>query len=265
MTAEPNSSEEIGESAANDQSDANFPRIEAAPTSDEEDQPEAAPHRGDANQDKKHWLEYATAGFALVAALGSISAVIVGYWQWGIMDKQASIAATQNNISIESQRALFVLKDLRFAYGDPILYQSSHDLVIVLRNVGRHASSIGTMKTAPVFGVRSKSLPEILARSLVPPINFVMPPVAPDADTQIIAKVIRTPPPGMDEDTFMKGFLSGSIPFWVYGVVKYNVGFKDAESGELGFCYLYAPPDTRPANMGQFITCSDYPQYTYTK
>ena len=39
----------------------------------------------------KHWLEYATASFALVAALGSISSGVVGYWQWSVMSGQLAV------------------------------------------------------------------------------------------------------------------------------------------------------------------------------
>ena len=35
-----------------------------------------------------HWLEYATAAFAFVAAIGSASSVVVGYWQWSTMRGQ---------------------------------------------------------------------------------------------------------------------------------------------------------------------------------
>ncbi len=41
--------------------------------------------------EKRHWLDYATAVFALVAALGSISAVVVGVLQWIVMGGQQSI------------------------------------------------------------------------------------------------------------------------------------------------------------------------------
>jgi hypothetical protein len=40
--------------------------------------------------ERKHWLEYATGGFALVAAIGSVSAALVGYWQWGVLSGQLS-------------------------------------------------------------------------------------------------------------------------------------------------------------------------------
>ena len=39
-------------------------------------------------RDKKHWLDYMTAGFALVAAIGSISAAFVGLLQWSVMSGQ---------------------------------------------------------------------------------------------------------------------------------------------------------------------------------
>src|SRR5579863_1266274 len=104
MTTQPDPAEEINESASKNQGDASAPSAEAVLARREEDHPEPAANNGGANQGRKHWLEYATAGFAFVAALGSISAVIVGYWQWGIMQEGNSI----NRESFGSVQRAFV-------------------------------------------------------------------------------------------------------------------------------------------------------------
>jgi hypothetical protein len=51
----------------------------------------------------KHWLEYVTAGFALVAALGSISAAVIGCWQWSVMKGQLDVMRDQNRPWIRAQ------------------------------------------------------------------------------------------------------------------------------------------------------------------
>jgi hypothetical protein len=46
------------------------------------------------NTFNKHWLDYATAVFALIAAGGSISSVVVGWWQWDILRVQLQAMQT---------------------------------------------------------------------------------------------------------------------------------------------------------------------------
>jgi hypothetical protein len=58
-----------------------------------------------AKMDGKHWLEYATAAFALVAAIGSISAGVVGYFQWSVMGGQLSEMKAQRLLTIAQLRA----------------------------------------------------------------------------------------------------------------------------------------------------------------
>jgi hypothetical protein len=53
----------------------------------------------DKKDNRKHWLEYATAGFALIAAVGAISSVIVGLIQYGVYTRQAQIMKSQNTIA----------------------------------------------------------------------------------------------------------------------------------------------------------------------
>jgi hypothetical protein len=55
--------------------------------------------KADGDSNRKHWLEYATAGFALIAALGGISSVIVGLIQYGVYTRQAQIMKSQNTIA----------------------------------------------------------------------------------------------------------------------------------------------------------------------
>jgi hypothetical protein len=53
------------------------------------------------------------------------------------------VAGLQVYAFIESERAFFILKEIRFTYGDPTSLESSHDLTIVLKNIGAVAEVVG--------------------------------------------------------------------------------------------------------------------------
>lgn len=76
--------------AAQDQNGASTPGSAGSPPSGEQRQPESD-HDQHTRQGGTHWLEYLTAFFAFVAAAGSVSAVIVGYWQWSAMTQSNAI------------------------------------------------------------------------------------------------------------------------------------------------------------------------------
>jgi hypothetical protein len=74
--------------AEHNQRSARDPHDESSISSKEHHGPNASSDGRNISKENKDWLEYATAGFALIAALGSISAAAVGYWQWGVMNGQ---------------------------------------------------------------------------------------------------------------------------------------------------------------------------------
>lgn len=56
--------------------------------------------------ERKHWLEYATGAFALVAAIGSVSAALVGYWQWNVLSGQLSVMRAEQRPWIKAEPVL---------------------------------------------------------------------------------------------------------------------------------------------------------------
>jgi hypothetical protein len=66
--------------------------------------------KADSEKTQKHWLEYATAGFAFLAAIGSISSVVVSSWQWGAMRAQLTVMKENNNVIRASQEAFVNFK-----------------------------------------------------------------------------------------------------------------------------------------------------------
>jgi hypothetical protein len=91
MTNETDPAKNIETGAHQQQGNAAAPRAEAATVRHENHNPHLGGHTGNSNQGSKHWLEYLTASFAFVAALGSVSAVVVGYWQWDSMNGQLDV------------------------------------------------------------------------------------------------------------------------------------------------------------------------------
>jgi hypothetical protein len=91
MTPDTDPADNVERSTAQNQSSAPAPKSEAVPSNGEKHQPESNTHDHNTEQSGKHWLEYLTAFFALVAAVGSVSGVIVGYWQWSAMTESNKI------------------------------------------------------------------------------------------------------------------------------------------------------------------------------
>jgi hypothetical protein len=91
MTTQSEPADDVNNRGANSQGAASSPRVEATPACSKP-HPGADANRNAPDQERKHWLEYATGFFALVAALGSMSAVFVGYWQWSAMRENNKIS-----------------------------------------------------------------------------------------------------------------------------------------------------------------------------
>jgi hypothetical protein len=140
----------------------------------------------------------------------------------------AALTGLQAYSFIESERALIILKDVRFTYGDLIDIDSNRDLAITLRNVGKHVPRVAKIEIDPVYGVVKKSLPAILADHADArgrnAIRAVIPPLPPDTDYTLFP-IIRRTKPAADDQTFMAGLLDGSIPMWVYGEIEYDIGY----------------------------------------
>lgn len=113
MTFEPDAAKDKNKITGREQPGPDDQRPHTPLPSSEHHGPKAA---NDTNGQNKHWLEYATAGFALIAALGSISAAVVGFWQWGIMNGQLFEMRRSSNDNEALQRAELTLSHVEANY-----------------------------------------------------------------------------------------------------------------------------------------------------
>ena len=85
----PNPSKIIDDAPRNEQNSAANPCDSTVSSSGEPHQPESAKCCNKAKGEKKHWLEYATGGFAFVAAIGELTAAgFSGYQGWVARDAE---------------------------------------------------------------------------------------------------------------------------------------------------------------------------------
>jgi hypothetical protein len=198
-----------------------------------------------------------------ITAAATVAIFWIAILQWQTFKKTDHTLKDTLRASIESQRAFLLLKDVQFAKGDPSSMESSRDLVMIWKNVGRHVAQVTAVKAAPVYGVIKKNLPEILATQRMRDGLFIIPPVAPESDV-MSSVVVRTVTPPVEGKTFIDGLRDGSIPLWFVGTIDYKTGYPIADPGQLGFCMIYVPPFKRLIGGLQFTTC-EYPEYTYTR
>jgi hypothetical protein len=209
-----------------------------------------------------HWIEILLTVGLVGIGLGQI---VIYSRQAAIMDKQVTIADTQNKITIESARAFLVIKDISYVHGEPSAVEGGRDFTLTIRNVGKHVAIVTEMDTEPFYGIVSKVLKE--TPQYYNSISLVVPPIAPDSDTTVRAHIggdiSITPVQPMEPQAFMIGVNDGSIPIWIYGRVRYETGFP-GHSGEVGFCEKFVPSSQRGITPYTFITC-EYPKYTYIR
>jgi len=101
------------------------------------------------------------------------------------MDKQVSIAATQNDLTIESSRAYLGSKSLNLFSDEPSPNAGSLGAHFVIKNVGKHAALVAKLHvTAAAFAV-TKILPDtpVYAHDLTD--QDIIPPIVPDEERSI--------------------------------------------------------------------------------
>jgi hypothetical protein len=111
-----NPTDDAGNPANHQQTGAAQPNSETADSGSEIHAPKAYDKRHKAEDAKKHWLEYATASFALIAAIGAITAAIfAGYQGWIARDTEiqqlrAYIAISMaTRMNIDTEKTQFTL------------------------------------------------------------------------------------------------------------------------------------------------------------
>src|SRR5271167_1891828 len=62
---------------------------------------------------------------------------------------------------IESERAYLIVDNIAFRHSEPTLDFDGLDLVITIKNVGKHMALVTTLDILPLFGTNHKELPNI--------------------------------------------------------------------------------------------------------
>ncbi len=160
---------------------------------------------------------------------------------------------------VESERACLVLEDVHFTYGEPSIDGKGTNLILVIKNIGKHVTSVHTFKVKPSLFIVQKELPDLpcYGGSTIK----VIPPFAPDEGkiVDIYAPFLQNT--SISNEERIKGIKSGNFPFRVFGFIEYDMGYLFLK-GNLGFCSIYIPEKIRRNPIITFETC-DNPKYTY--
>jgi hypothetical protein len=207
-----------------------------------------------ARSPKKRWYEEPTTLFTFMVALFTLALALATYinaWAY-----------------IQSERAQLFVRDVRFAHGEPNAAEGGFDVVVVIKNVGRHIATVTDLNVSPVLHIHAKELRETPNYPSQPLIRSA-PPIPPDGEVTVNGKLaeFKAMAPDVEllsEPERIKAVLSGEIPTDVYGYISYNNGFSVFGPSVVGYCFHYIPPSTRLPGQSQFQIC-DNPNYTYAR
>ena len=172
---------------------------------------------------------------------------------------------------IESERAFLIVGDMNFRYGDPTASPDGLNLVMIIKNVGKHVAIVKRLNVKPAFFTN----PDRTKRELsdAPPyegsiIDRVIPPIVQSDQTIINIQSLGVRPPAdqrpdMARTEMIAGVLNGDFPMRVFGFIEYHIGFPQPRDGLTGYCFEYLPEKRRVGDH-RFETCN-HPNYTYTR
>jgi hypothetical protein len=136
---EPHSPKHTSNPTEQEESGAYRPSSQATAFSREVHAPKADTKRSEPHQKDKHWLEYATGGFAFIAATGAIAAAVFAGWQaWIAQDAEvrqlrAYVHITPGTISVTGNTTIGPF-DVTVRPGVKIFGQTPAGSVVVLWN-----------------------------------------------------------------------------------------------------------------------------------
>jgi hypothetical protein len=163
---------------------------------------------------------------------------------------------------IHSERAYLIISDIRFLHSEPTADPDGYDLVMIIKNIGKHVALISELEIKPAFFVIRKTLPEIPNYN-IGTIEKVVPPIVPDKDVTVHIHAKGVTNSTITDEERLRGVISGDIPVRVFGYVEYDIGYLSFSKGIIGFCFEYIPRGTRP-DITTFETCNDK-NYTYIR
>lgn len=179
------------------------------------------------------------------------------------------LAAIQAYSFIESERAFLVLKSIELAHKEPITGNvgiadgSGLDVIITIRNVGKHVASVSAMKAQTVISVTNQPLPDT-PNIYVEGVNLPVAPIPPESDIPFNLHNVAVINLSPEFAHVANGINNGTVPFWVYGFVHYDVGYPWWHRGELGFCMKYVARINRAVATDIVLTC-DKQNCTYVR
>jgi hypothetical protein len=175
----------------------------------------------------------------------------------------AIIAGLQTYSFIESERALLIIGSVDFVGGEPTNASEGLDLVVTIKNVGKHTATIARMIAVPGLFVLNKELAQKPVYDPAHSIGEIIPPIAPNSDLAFVATAnVPAPPAPMTSMQRIEGVISGDIPMRLWGFVDYDTGYISFRNGRVAFCYEYVPVSKRRI-ANRFRPCAN-PNYTYT-
>jgi hypothetical protein len=170
----------------------------------------------------------------------------------------------------QSERAQLFVHDLQFAHGEPTLDDGGLDLVVVIKNVGKHIATVTDLNVTPLIHLHSKPLADT-PHYHPQPLVRTAPPIPPDEQVTVNARTAgfnatdeTDPAAVLSESERVGGILSGQLPFDVYGAISYYNGFSVFGPSVVGYCFHYIPQKMRLPADGPFRICEN-PNYTYSR
>lgn len=181
-------------------------------------------------------------------------------WIVGFTGVLSIMAIVQFFAYLETERAYVVIDDAQFLAGTPQVEDGGIDTGLFIKNVGKHVAIISQFHALMEIYVVQKELPTFPEyRPDAVPQNLVVAPMVPQQRLRVPLREVKAPPP-IPRDQVIEGIKNGSIPFRVYGFIKYKLGYLWF-SGITGYCFEYVPESKRTIGPA-FRTCQN-PNYTY--
>lgn len=235
MASEINTAKNSDDIAADSQGDAETPRSESVSASCEDHSDEPASKRANSKQEHKHWLEYATAAFALVAALGSACAVIIGYWQWSTMTES-------NLINREAfgavQRPFITTAGLNFSQqGYGTATPQYWAFATTLENSGNTPTKFMTVTSSVSFDT------PIVPNTPPDPAELK----TGDENLPMVSDYFIGPHGKIGIDAIslhnktMEEMANARLNFFIYGIIHYRDQFSNSIERVTKFCFVVTP------------------------
>jgi hypothetical protein len=166
---------------------------------------------------------------------------------------------------VESERAFLVVTGIHYVGGEPTSGPGGYNMLIIIKNVGKHVATDAHMIVTPGFFIVNKELAEEPTYDSAHSIVKVIPPITPFSDLILTATAnVPDAPDPMTAEQRLSGVLHGDIPVRIWGLVEYNKGYPSWHSGQTGFCFEYIPADKRFSQQQRFQVCQKQ-KYTYTR